>query len=848
MFMKKTLLLAILLSFFTISVFAKKRTQDEAQNIALSFLKNTPSLRSTSSESLSLVYACKDDVAVRSSDEKVYYYVFNVGGNGGFVIVSGDDKAKEVLGYSHSGSFDINTIPDNFKNWLTFYKSEMNLLDETTVSTENITTSEYTTRLSFASTLSPLLGNIKWNQSEPYNNSCPYLPSSSTKTVTGCTATAMAQIMKYHSWPLQGTGTKTYTTTTHGFTLSADFGNTQYVWSNMLDSYGGSSTQEQKDEVAKLMYHCGVSVSMNYSSSSGAPSKNVAIALPEYFGYEASTDILYRDYYSSVEWVEIIKTELNANRPVFYAGYSYSPSSGHAFVCDGYDNNGLFHFNWGWGGTSDGYFELSALNPTSLGIGGGAGGYNTNQEIVVGIQKPNASAVATPTRMAYRSFEFTESTINVSQNFTVSVGSIANVGMKTFSGDFGIALFDENDVFIQKLQYSNNVNAGGLPSGYAYTNAINFTGKLPTGINNGKYRVRMVYINNGESEINIMKGKAGCLQYMSITVSGTSAVISKLPEQSPNLSLVSLGAIGSVYANKTGRFTAEIGNSGDDYNSNLIIKLESTQSAESLIVTNDPVVIAQGETKTLSFSGTVALSPGQYTLSVLYDPDNLRTSFGEANAQLLGSTTITVQSEPVGDPAFTLTEVISFEDPTAVYKDNVVLTAKVKSTGGYFDGRIIAFVYNIGGGTSIASFGSQYVTIEPGENKELTFSGTLDVDPGNYYARVYYLYNNSWNLFNSTNNRLNFTLLENLSVGIDNAEIKGGLNLYPNPVTEEVYFDSEKVVKVVKVFDVFGKLVLMKNVNSNGKISVSVDNLISGTYILYSETEDGSVVNKFVKK
>ena len=287
--MKKALLLIGFLLFFATKILAISRTSSEALIIANSFYhKKQVSIKMMSADlsTLKLAYTCIDGISTRSTSDKAYYYVFNRGENNGFIIVSGDDRAKDILGYSDSGKFDINSLPPNFSAWLNFYKDELKYLIEQpeSTNTSSVQLSESigtdVRQSTYSTSVAPLLGRIKWDQGSPYNNLCPIInDSTSERAATGCVATAMAQVMKYYSWPVSGTGSNTYTP--NGFTtsLSVDFSKTTYDWANMTDICNSSSTAIQKDAVATLMYHAGVSVNMMYGEYSSASSLNMAKAL-----------------------------------------------------------------------------------------------------------------------------------------------------------------------------------------------------------------------------------------------------------------------------------------------------------------------------------------------------------------------------------------------------------------------------------------------------------------------------------------------------------------------------------------------------------------------------------------
>lgn len=307
-------------------------------------------------------------------------YVFNKPNDGGFVIVSADDNAVTILGYSDEGAFDSTYIPGNVQFWLDYYAERIaSAQPGTRAKAPAVRTAAQTTAVQ------PLLGGIKWNQDNPYNKKCPTIQG--RKCPTGCVATAAAQIMKFWEWPVQGQGSYSYTVS--GQSLSANFGNTTYDWNNMLNKYTSGYNTTQADAVATLMYHVGVACKMEYDpKGSGALTDDMRKGFVSYFKYKNTAQ--YIRYKTTAELTSLFLTELAANRPILLGGAdsdSYD-AEGHAFVCDGVDTNGLFHINWGWGGTSDGYFALSSLDPEQEGIGGASSGngYSHDIDCIIGIE------------------------------------------------------------------------------------------------------------------------------------------------------------------------------------------------------------------------------------------------------------------------------------------------------------------------------------------------------------------------------------------------------------------------------------------------------------------------------
>ena len=339
-----------------------------AREVAMKFMNanmKTP-LRGTDDLQLVTTYnISRGDAAFR---------VFNT--PNGFVIVSADDCATPILGYSNEGQFDVNNIPIQLQGYLQGFVEQIqygieNYLEadeQTARQWELVSTIGRLTNNRSDEVVEPLL-STRWNQGSPYNM---YV---SNGYPTGCVATAMAQIMKYWEWPVQGTGQHSYIW--NGQILSANFGETIYDWDNMLNDYSNNQgTQEQKEAVATLMWHCGVSVNMSYSPTGSGSALNSELI--DYFSYSNEMRNEWRAYYSDATWKAKLKDCLNLGRPIYYVGTPNS-GSGHAFVCDGYANYDLFHLNWGWSGSGNGYYALDAF------IASGSAEYINNHHAILNI-------------------------------------------------------------------------------------------------------------------------------------------------------------------------------------------------------------------------------------------------------------------------------------------------------------------------------------------------------------------------------------------------------------------------------------------------------------------------------
>ena len=377
--MKKLTLLLITL-FVSLMSFAGEVTEQEALQKAQKFFKD----KQIKSKNLKRAARAK-----QSSDAHNDYYVFNAENNGGFVIISGDDRTEEVLGYADSGSLDMDTLPPNIKWWLSEYSKQIRAIDSLGIKERSV--SKRAPKAAIATLMS-----TKWGQDNPYNMNCPAFFDTGDKCVTGCVATAMAQVMYYHRTKSTNKTTAkipSYKGTSYWLELGQltidETPKGAFIdWDNMLDKYNGSETATQIEAVANLMLYCGVSVRMDYGiptvfgGGSSAYSIDVPVALKQYFDYSENTKLVGRQNYTEEEWDELIYSELSKGNPIYYSGSN--SSAGHAFVCDGYDGKGYYHINWGWDGLSDSYFLLSALNPNQQGTGGSSDGYNNGQCALIG--------------------------------------------------------------------------------------------------------------------------------------------------------------------------------------------------------------------------------------------------------------------------------------------------------------------------------------------------------------------------------------------------------------------------------------------------------------------------------
>lgn len=471
------------------------------------------------------------------------YYAFNL--EQGYVIVSGDDEMTELVGYAENGFFDAENVPPQMQLWLDGYAEYVAAVQSGKAKARKILLSD-----SPSVVVEPLV-TTKWNQDAPFNNFAPEYTDDNNNTqrcATGCAATAMAQIMKFHNWPEQGVGHYSYEHQSFG-TISSNFSEHVYDWTNMIDRYNnGEYSNVQADAVALLMKDCGVSLNMNYGPVSGASIYSYTPAFKNYFRYSSRT--VNRSGCETAEFTRIITDELQEGRPIIYCGTG--EDGGHAFVVDGYDTNYFLHVNWGWGGYSDGYFDMNYMDPAGLGIGGGSGAFKWNQGIVL----------ARPLKDGVEPYEFIqqlcfvlfndvqggifckqEMPANKGDDVTILLRNTANLSGESFFGSLNVGVFDDSGALVtmgneERLE-NNNGELLEFQSGSLYSVDLPMT--LNTaGIADGNYIVRAMSKANG----NVWR-KFASTDCLNMTVADGKV---SLVSPTPNISLTGIGSYnGNVY-------------------------------------------------------------------------------------------------------------------------------------------------------------------------------------------------------------------------------------------------------------------------------------------------------------
>ena len=528
---KRFFALLVLCMSLAITVNAAPVTVEQAQQQAVNFVLK----KHKSPQVLKMATTVRKKTKAVGTTGAAAYYVFNIGQDRGFVIVSGDDRTNPILGYSDQGSFDETKMPANMKAWLDEYALQLTQLDEVKPADlkKVLAAPKAENVVDTRNSIAPMI-STKWDQATPYWNECPQFMISDDEAdgyelaYTGCVATSMSQLMKFYNYPEGTTEEVPSYTFTYGNGLG-DYGTytmpalevTTFDWAHMRDTYTGAEDEVYTSAVAHLMLYVGCALKSQYGTSgTGAYTDDIPKAFA-FFGY--GSKLAYRNDYTQEVWDEMVYQELAAGRPMIYNGTAGS-GGGHSFICDGYEYGNYFHINWGWGGMGNGYFQLAVMNPYASGIGGSssAEGYNMKQNIVY-----NITPGGTPPHEDEEEPALTCTAVSgpvgwdrdrVSDPFKIYKSKIVKVSYSDHSGSgkkfkVALGLFNPADGTFEVLDKSQQ-------NGYytVTTSALGTTTKFGDGIAStasdvikfgagltGNYHLVGVYQVEGSSEWNLMK-------------------------------------------------------------------------------------------------------------------------------------------------------------------------------------------------------------------------------------------------------------------------------------------------------------------------------------------------------
>ena len=688
------------------NAWARPVTEAAARGIAASFMAS----RAIPATSLRIAHkAPRLNAPATNSDAA--YYTFNAP-HGGFVIVAGDDRVPAVLGYSDKNTFDPQDMPEAMQRLLEGYAAQIDALDHGAKPAPHYVN---------GNAIAPLL-TAQWDQDAPYNLLFPTL-SNGRAAYVGCVATAMAQVLYYWKWPARTTMPIPAFTSEGESIYMPQLPVISFDWDKMQDTYQIDDTGDAALAASQLSLYCAQSVDMNFTpTGSGAFSFVIPVALSTYFNYKKDAKYIQRDVYSTLDWEEILYQELSAGRPVLYSGSKNM--SGHEFVCDGYDGNGMFHINWGWNGVSNGYFLLNVLDPDTQGIGSATGsyGYIEQQGMVIGIEPGTGTAgglEVTTDRVEVNSYTATRATSTY--NFSISqITRFVNRMPQPISFDYGWGVYDTSGRLLQKLNTSY-VTAMGIN----YFISADQTLLFGNGRSSGVFRIKPIYT---ERNTNNWRPCVGAdINYIKMSIQGNRCVV--ICEGSGGTSSYQVNDItvtGNMHPRRPAYIKLNVTNTGDSRN-DLIYMF-----ANGRFVSEAFVDMEKG------MSGDVHF---QYTKSSAGSVD-LTFSLNRDGSDPIASETINI----VAMPAAQLSGTVEVKNVVDTWRDWILgdkfsLKATVTNDGTEtYNEDITVYLYKslVGYyGTPVQSV-TRTVSISPGKTINVDFDLDNVVDGWTYAVEAYY--------------------------------------------------------------------------------------------------------------
>ncbi|MCM1311967.1 MAG: C10 family peptidase [Bacteroides sp.] len=531
--------------------------------------------------------------------------VYDAPDNGCFVIATCEPRTSAILGYSDGGLFGTASGNPSFRTWLRCCKNNIAANCAPTLRSAEL-----------PDAVLPLLYDT-WHQYSPFWNKTPIVDSK--QCLTGCVAHAMAEVMRYYEHPKRGNGSHTYTDTRGcGETLTAHFGEHAYDWKNILDSYTeGSYSQEQADAVAQLISDCGIAVDMRYSPiASGAYPVRQPMALTEYFGYDRGMQIYFRDFFPYSEWENMLKTELAEGRPILVTGYSATEA--HAFVCDGYDENGLFHINWGWEGEANGYYDMRVMSPDLpdwFDRNNPEQGLNLTQVVCVGIRPATETASSERYSFGFSAIEPKDTHIGRNETFRVVTTNMSNIGWNIHSGRMAMALKTEGILEIL-TDYEHDFLLEETED-TTYTDTLSIG--IPAHIPEGTYRIVPVYQEG--SEWHEARTTVGVPNYLLAYISADSITIKEDKEAEAHLSITRIDFPDTLIRGSNPAYSITLHNGEREFFGRVYLALESESRPGSYTVfSQQGMTLAPEEVTTRRFNRTpFNIVRGKYKLRIFHD-------------------------------------------------------------------------------------------------------------------------------------------------------------------------------------------------------------------------------------
>ena len=698
-------------------------SESQAKEIATTFM----AAHSMSSTNLKIAHRAPIMSAAMPTADAAYY-VFNTQQAGkGFVIVAGDDRVPAILGYSDSGSFDIDDVPEALQAWLDGYAEQIRAIEDGgSAEVRTIT----------RNAIEPMLP-VRWGQGMPYSVLLPHINgSSNAHAYVGCVAVAMAQVMAYWQYPPRPTTTIPGYTSNSGKTYAVTMPSLSpmdFDWEHMQDTYYTSDSMSiESQAVANLMLYSTTAMKSNFGlTSTGSYTRNIPQSLITYFGYKNSAHYIYRESFNTESWENTIYAELVAGRPVAYGGNKQS--AGHAFVCDGYDGEGRFHINWGWAGKSNGYFLLNLLNPSDEGIGSAAGayGYVKGQGAAIGLEPADGES-------GTAAFSFEDLAINssnntrsaASSNFSVTVsGKFVNNTNVTSQFRQGWGLYKDGELIdVLFIRYTTSALSNG-----EYVTVSSRSLSFGAGITSGTYRILPIYSIYPSEDYQPCIGSD--VNYIEVTFDGTYSCAIKgygTAGSTTRYTVNNCNIEGTLNHGKPVTMTLNLKNAGTSTNDLIYMFVDGTFNAMGL------ANIATGESGDLVFRFTPTTA-GTKTVTF---------SLNESGSSPFYTQRVTINTMPSAtlDVSYRIQGIID-EENHIITADSYCIIADITNTGTTaYDEDFSVRLYRINNpdtnvGTELLNQ-TQPLYLNPGESTSLIFDFDHDlIDGWRYFCYLYYYSN-----------------------------------------------------------------------------------------------------------
>lgn len=775
-------------------------------------------------------------------------YAFNSENRGGYMLVSADNVAYPLLGYSDSGSLDESNMSPSFKWWISEYSRQI----EWAVA-NGAKPLEAAYKAPSGAEILPLI-KTQWDQGSPYNGQCPEV--NGRRCVTGCVATAMAQVMKYWEYPKVGEGIVSADNPAGGSSLTLNLAEKPFDWANMLDVYeSGAYDQTQADAVAYLMKACGYSVEMSYSpNESGAMSTMMGSALINNFGYNPYMSYESRDNYTLEQWQQMIYDELAAKRPVLYDGSS--ESSGHQFICDGYRGDGYYHFNWGWSGSSDGYYLLTSLDPNTLGTGGGlGGGYNFDQDICVGVQPTAEGSAGKLTLQQTGTITGNKlSTSNITVKLNGDNTGWFNLNFQTINIFMGVIIEGTGDVAGQNAEVAVG-NASSLAPGYGYTS---FKFGFPTSLPNGKYKVTVATKDATSPSATWVPVKSPISSPNYFYATKKNSAFTLEFEAMKVCEITNSELLTPLYVDKAAKLKFTVSNTTDVELSQTIAPALVKDGVIYYVGSGIPMTVMPGESATREcITEFIAqdvevpvLLPAKFTLQfVNLDNSSLYSYVGpEVELSNYAGAVLSIKNFEVKN-----CEKGQLSNGAIVYivtdPKNIQVSAEIECVEGYFGQDIYTYVFNANDGSGIGyDIMSPCPTISAGQTVTIDCNYSFEdaVLDQIYLFSLTYADGNQLKFLedflpeSEQDSNICYFVVQD-PAGVDKLVSDNALQILYNRAGASVSVTSEAGVRSVSVMTVAGMAVDAEVAISGNEATANLSQLPRGVYVLTATDNDGNV-------